>query len=381
MWSLRECVQSGAAPARIATDAEQAWVSVDPAPVPAEGPLNGVPLGVKDIIDLAGFPTRCGTPLRADAAPASTDAPIVSAWRQAGATPVGKTVTTEFAYFSPGPTRNPAAPGHTPGGSSSGSAAAVAAGHVPIALGTQTAGSVIRPASFCGVAALVMTHGRFPMTGVSALSPSLDSHGFFAATVSDVALAWSALTDSPETQCPPPRLLVWPGNPDPAMASALTKAQQRLAAAGAVMDTFPDNDVVADLTAAQTVLMAYEAARAIEIPSGAEVSTQLTTLLTTGAAIQDEEYKAARDIIAGAELPPYDAILTPGALGSAPAGLAATGDPVMSRPWQALGLPAVAVPGHRDEAGLPLGLQLVGHTNEETALLATACWVERVLVP
>jgi Asp-tRNA(Asn)/Glu-tRNA(Gln) amidotransferase A subunit family amidase len=147
------------------------------------------------------------------------------------------------------------------------------------------------------------------------------------------------------------------------------------------MDTFPDNDVVADLTAAQTVVMAYEAARAIEIPSGAEVSTQLTTLLTTGAAIPEEEYQAARDIIAGAELPPYDAILTPGALGPAPAGLAATGDPVMSRPWQALGLPAVAVPGHRDEAGLPLGLQLVGHTNEETALLATACWVERVLVP
>jgi Asp-tRNA(Asn)/Glu-tRNA(Gln) amidotransferase A subunit family amidase len=386
MWSLREYVRSGSPDrtARIAaTDAElRAWVLVDPAPGTGEGPLAGAPLGVKDIIDLAGFPTRCGAALRAQAAPATSDAPIVTAWRRAGAAPVGKTVTTEFAYFFPGPTRNPAAPGRTPGGSSSGSAAAVAAGQVPLALGTQTAGSVIRPASFCGVAALVMTHGRFPMTGVSALAPSLDSHGFFAASVSDVALAWSALTgarDADLSSPAPPRLLVWPGSPDPAMASALATARARLAAAGAEMADFPGD--LAAVTSAHMVVMAYEAARAIVLPEGAAVSEQLTSFLATGAAIPDEEYAAARSTIADTVLPsPYDAVLAPGAPGPPPpAALLGTGDPMMSRPWQALGLPSVAVPGHRDAAGLPLGLQLIGHPNEETALLTTGCWVERAL--
>lgn len=383
---LREWTQSGSTPAdalaRIAkTDAKlQAWVAVDPSPPPSTGPLAGAPLGVKDIIDLAGFPTRCGTPQRANAAPAETDAPIVSAWRQAGATPIGKTVTTEFAYFSPGPTHNPHAHNHTPGGSSSGSAAAVAAGQVPLALGTQTAGSVIRPASFCGIAALVMTHGRFPMTGVSGLAPSLDSHGMFATTISDVALAWSALTGAPDVgRAPtsPPRLLVWPGTPDPAMAAALANTRTQLTAAGATLADFPATEMLNDLTTAHKVVMAYEAARTI--PPG-PVSEQLRDLLTTGRAIPKEDYKAALKTIAKTDLPDsYDAVLCPGAPGPAPAGLMSTGDPAMSRPWQALGLPAVAIPGHRDARGLPLGLQLVGHTNEETSLLTTACWLETAL--
>jgi Asp-tRNA(Asn)/Glu-tRNA(Gln) amidotransferase A subunit family amidase len=395
-WSLRELVTADEAltrsRARIAETDEEvlAWVVRDPAPDSTAGPLGGVPLGVKDIIDLAGLATRCGTPLRADAPPAEADAPIVTAWRRAGAVPVGKTVTTEFAYFSPGPTRNPAALGHTPGGSSSGSAAAVAAGHVPLALGTQTAGSVTRPASFCGVAALVMTHSRFAMDGVSGLSPSLDSHGVFTAGVTDLALAWSALMGEQDPALvadQPPRLLVWTGDAGGEMRSALATARERLAAAGAVVDDFPDEKLVAGLTAAQPVVMAYEAARerADELTVASVLSEQLALLLRTGATTPDGDYQAARQTIreGGKEmlelLATYDAVLGPAAPGPAPEGLATTGDPVMSRPWQALGLPAVTVPGLRSPAGLPLGLQLVGRMWRESDLLATGCWVEAAL--
>jgi Asp-tRNA(Asn)/Glu-tRNA(Gln) amidotransferase A subunit family amidase len=404
-WSLRELAGELAAGSTTPTDALArsrariaetepallAWVVQDPAPDLTTGPLGGVPLGVKDIIDVAGFPTRCGTPLRADAAPAETDAPIVTAWRRAGAVPVGKTVTTEFAYFSPGPTRNPAAPDRTPGGSSSGSAAAVAAGHVPLALGTQTAGSVTRPASFCGVASLVLTHGRFPMAGVSGLSPSLDSHGFYAAGVSDVALAWSALTGAPDPALAadrPPRLLVWAAesHAGPEMADALAGARRRLAEAGAVVDDFPDEPAVRAI-AAQPVVMAYEAARerAAELAMVSRISEQLALLLQTGAATSAEDYEAARRTVAEAGarvaelLTSYDAVLAPATPGPAPEGLASTGDPVLSRAWQAFGLPAVTVPGRRGAAGLPLGLQLIGRAQEETALLTTGCWVEEQL--
>lgn len=403
-WSLRELageLASGTTTpaealarsrARIAeTEPEvRAWVEHVPEPGHGTGPLGGVPLGVKDIIDVAGLPTRCGTPLRADSPPAKADAPVVDAWRRAGAVPVGKTVTTEFAYFSPGPTRNPAAPGHTPGGSSSGSAAAVAAGHVPLALGTQTAGSVTRPGSFCGIASLVVSHGRIPMDGVSGLSPSLDSHGFYAAQVTDLALAWSALTgeaDPARRERRAPRLLVWTaatlGVVHPEMAAALDAAAERLARAGAEVGEFPE-EPAAELVAAHPVVMAYEAARerAAELAEVSRISPQLAGLLRTGAATSEGDYQAARRTVAEAGarvaelLADQDAVLAPGAVGPAPEGLTSTGDPAMSRPWQALGLPAVGVPGHRDAAGLPLGLQLVGRARGEADLLATGCWVE-----
>jgi Asp-tRNA(Asn)/Glu-tRNA(Gln) amidotransferase A subunit family amidase len=398
-WSLRELVSGNTSPAEAlarsrariaATEPElRAWVVDDPAPEVTAGRLGGVPLGVKDIIDVAGISSRWGTRLRADAPPADADAAIVSAWRRAGAIPIGKTVTTEFAYFSPGPTRNPADPGHTPGGSSSGSAAAVASGQVPLALGTQTAGSVTRPASFCGVASLVMTHGRFPMDGVAGLSPGLDSHGVYAANVDDLALAWSALTGEPDPALAsrrPPRLLMVTGG-GPEMAGALAETRKRLA--DAVIDDVPADQVVADLTAAHLVVMAYEAARerAAELAVASELSEQLATLLRTGAATPDHDYEAARRTVAVAGesvtewLASYDAILSPAAPGPAPRGLAVTGDPVLSRPWQVLGLPAVTVPGLRDEAGLPLGIQLVGPARGEAALLTTGCWVEDALRP
>ncbi|PKV93627.1 Asp-tRNA(Asn)/Glu-tRNA(Gln) amidotransferase A subunit family amidase [Amycolatopsis echigonensis] len=398
-WSLRALVADLAAGrttpeaavaearSRIAAASFNAWVSSAYVPASA-GPLGGVPLGVKDIIDLAGLPTRCGSVLRADASPATVDASIVREWRRAGAVPIGKTVTTEFAFFAPGPTDNPAAPGHTPGGSSSGSAAAVAAGHVPLALGSQTAGSVTRPAAFCGVASLVMSRGRFPVDGVTGLSPSLDSHGMFTATVSDLALAWSALSGEPEVEASVPRLLVW-SSPDvsPAMEKALRTAVSQLRADGAVVDEFPDPALVAALTAAHPVVMAYEAARerSVELASADRLSDPLAQLLRTGAEMPRAEYEAALDVVTsgGSRLAEivtgYDAVLTPAALGSAPSGLAATGDPVLSRPWQALGLPVIAVPGLRDAAGLPLGLQLVGSASGEAALLGTGRWVETAL--
>ncbi|MCE3551238.1 amidase [Pseudonocardia sp. RS11V-5] len=410
-WSLRALVDDLAAGrttpgaafegarARVAATETglRAWVvppaaTSTPDPSPA-GLLRGVPLGVKDIVDVAGFPTRCGSSLRADAAPADTDAAIVTAWRRAGAVPVGKTVTTEFAYFAPGPTGNPAAPGHTPGGSSSGSAAAVASGQVPLALGSQTAGSVTRPASFCGVAALVLTHDRIPVDGVTGLSPSLDSHGLFAARVDDLALAFAALTGEPDAgraEARPPRLLLWSAEPnpvDPEMRTALLAARELWTAAGALVDELPDPGVVAALTAAHPVVMAAEAAveRAAEAARAEELSAQLAELLRRGAAIGSEELHDGRTVVArgreriAALFGSYDAVVGPAALGPAPKGLAATGDPALSRPWQTLGFPALTVPGLSTSAGLPLGIQLVGAPGAETALLRAGCWAESVL--
>lgn len=351
-------------------------------------PGAGVPLGVKDIIDLAGVPTRCGSTLRAEAAPATSDAAIVTAWRAAGVVPLGKTVTSEFAFFAPGPTGNPAAPGHTPGGSSSGSAAAVASGQVPLALGSQTAGSVTRPASYCGVASLVMSHGRYPVTGVTGLSPSLDSHGVFAATVADLATAWSALTADPGLEPRPPRILVWSADAldvvEAPMRHAVTQAAKRLREAGAIVEPFRDERLMAELTAAHPVVMAYEAARerAAELAVADRLSAPLAQLLRTGAATSTDEYEAARATIADgavrlAEM--FDVVLGPAAPGAAPRGLDATGNPVLSRGWQALGLPVVGLPGFTDAAGLPLGLQLVGRHGGDAELLGHACWMERVL--
>ncbi|MBQ1445416.1 MAG: amidase [Renibacterium sp.] len=378
----------------------RAWVGE--AEIPARPPgaepaglLGGVPLGVKDIIDVAGFPTRCGSELRAHAPPATEDAAIVAAWRAAGALPTGKTVSTEFAYFAPGPTTNPAAPGHTPGGSSSGSAAAVAAGQVPLALGSQTAGSVIRPAAYCGVAAMVLSQGLVPLTGVTGLSPSLDSHGFFAASVSDLALAWAAFSGQPdigsETVRSPPRVLLWAaetiGTLEPAMTAALRELGQQLRAAGAQVEDELAAAPLAQLAIAHPVIMAYEAARerSAELAQLDRLSEPLAKLLRSGAQLPLPHYRAAQETLAAGqrwiaeESARFDVVLGPAALGAAPRGLAATGDPILSRPWQALGLPVVAVPGCTDDQGLPLGVQVVGLRRDETELLRHARWVEQVL--
>lgn len=378
--------------ARIADteDTVRAWVALGPeASVASAGALRGVPIGVKDIIDLRGFPTRCGSSIRAEAPPASGDSAIVRAWRTAGAAPLGKTATTEFAFFSPGPTGNPAAPGHTPGGSSSGSAAAVAAGHVPLALGSQTAGSVTRPASYCGVAALVMTHGRFATDGVVGLSESLDGHGVYAAGIRDLQVAWTALTGEHPPAFSRRQVLLWEaatiGELSDAMVDAVDRAAHILRASGAEVTKFPESTLIAELAAAHPIVMGYEAARerAKELEQAEHLSAAFRALLEGGSRISDADYAEARGLISDGKyrlrklLRGYPTILGPAALGAAPAGLAVTGDPLMSRPWQALGLPVATIPGLRDAQGLPLGLQAIAAPGTEARLLSDAAWVEK----
>lgn len=406
-WSLRDLVDAIAAGRLSAADAWEtsdqritetedvlaAWVTRGPRPqlsAPA-GQLCGIPLGVKDIIDVAGYPTQCGSALRVGSDPASADATIVRKWRAAGALPAGKTVTTEFAFFSPGPTRNPAAPAHTPGGSSSGSAAAVASGQVPLALGSQTAGSVTRPASYCGVAAMVLTRGLLPTDGITGLAHSLDSHGYYAAEVRDLACAWSALRSVPDplnVPAGPPRVAFWSAEPlgvvEPAMSEALASLRAGLIADGAVVTDFGAEHAIAAATAAHRVVMAYEAARerTAELARADELSRPLADLLRTGARTSEREYRQARRVVDETRhevlnlLGSCDAIVGPAAPGPAPEGLDATGDPVLSRAWQALGLPVITVPGLRDRHGLPLGVQVVGAPNAEAALLRVADWIQ-----
>lgn len=411
-WSLRDLVDDIAAgrtdaaaawersAARIAATESTlaAWVARGPRPAfsTPSGPLGGIPLGVKDIIDVAGYPTRCGSVLRADSAPAARDAEIVELWRAAGAVPAGKTVTTEFAYFAPGPTRNPAAPDRTPGGSSSGSAAVVAAGQVPLALGSQTAASVTRPAAYCGVAALVLSRGLLPTTGITGLAHSLDSHGYYAAQVRDLACAWAALRGEPDPSDPPaapPRVAFWTAAPlgtvQPVMAESIAALRERLRADGAIVTDFAAEQAVAETTAAHKVVMAYEAARtrAPELARADALSAPLAELLRTGAATDPHDYEQARGIVERTRrqvldlFTGYDAVVGPAAPGPAPAGLAATGDPVLSRAWQALGLPVVTVPGLRTPDGLPLGVQVIGPPRAEAALLRTAAWIQARTLP
>lgn len=375
-----------------------AWVRVDADGARAaareapDGPLRGMPFGVKDIIDVAGLPTECGSVLRRGRI-AESDAWLVDRLRRAGAVPLGKTVTTEFAYFQPGPTRNPQNPAHTPGGSSSGSAAAVAAGVVPLALGSQTAGSLTRPASFCGVAGYVAPIGAWPTRGITGLSPSLDAPGLLTSTVTDLATVIEAV-DGTEAEVPDhPGLLLWPATEladiAPAMLDALDRTVTALKSAGVVTYDLGDRARTPELADTHATVMAYEAARSLadEAKHPEALSSHLNDLLGRGRAIPEAEYRDALDSarVARARLLDIlthdaDAILGPAAIGPAPHGLGATGTPVLSRPWQLLGLPVVTVPGHRDPNGMPLGLQLVGHPDRVGRLLGAARRVEG-LVP
>ncbi|MGO4860361.1 amidase [Arthrobacter sp. 2MCAF14] len=377
----------------------RAWVEIDTAgariaardlgrAAGARGPLWGIPVGIKDLIDVQGLATRCGSVLRGGE-PADADADCVKLLRQAGAVVMGKTVTTEFGYFAPGPTRNPANPAHTPGGSSSGSAAAVAAGMIPLAIGTQTAGSLTRPASFCGVAGFVAAKGQFSMSGVTGLSPSLDSLGFLARTVADLHLVWSALTP----MAPPsantiggdsPRLLLWNGSGLGEVSTDMGAAVELAAAAvnreGGQCRQWTDHDVVHQLANDHATVMAFEAARerAWELQRSDLLSVTLAELLSSGADTSEADYVAALLRITSARrsvesaLENFDAILGPAALGAAPVGIEATGIPVLSRPWQALGLPVITIPGLKDSAGMPLGIQLIGAPGREHRLFAIA---------
>lgn len=355
------------------------------------GPLHGLPVGVKDIIDVAGLPTRCGSPLRANT-PARADAEIVHRLREAGAVILGKTVTTEFAYFTPGKTRNPHDVRRTPGGSSSGSAAAVADFMVPFALGTQTAASTTRPAAYCGVAGLVMPPRQVDDRGITGLSPTLDSLGFIGRSVDDLQLIAAALLglssrpDSDDT----PSLLVCSaeqfGALESGMLDALDDSSQLLRRRGARTAPLSAEAVPASLIDSHRTIMAVEAARSLAAEAhGSGLSQSLQSLLDQGLCTSEGDYHAAREHVRRTRqavlghLGGYDAILAPAAAGIAPEG-AATGSPAFSRPWQAMGLPSVTIPGRRDRDGMPLGLQVIGSAEDVPNLLAVAKWVEDSLV-
>lgn len=374
----------------------RAWVDWDPAPATAAaatatttapGPLHGVPVGIKDIIDTADLPTQHGSPIFAGHRPGA-DAAAVAALRAAGAIVLGKTATTEFAAYQPTTTTNPHDPAHTPGGSSSGSAAAVADGMVPVALGTQTAGSIVRPAAFCGVFGFKPSYGLADRRGIGAQAPSLDTLGWFARHADDLVLLLDVLAAAPRPPAPPrpdehPSVAVvrtehWAEADDDARA-ALDTAAARLADAGAHVEELTLPSAFAGLTTAQATIQAFEAAETLgPLRSLHEdlLSPSLRALLDEGAAIQPEDHHAAlahgvlaRDA-AVAVFDRYSALLTPAARGAAPRGLDSTGDPLFCRAWTLLGGPVVAVPGLRAPGGLPVGVQLVGPHGGDRELIA-----------
>jgi amidase len=357
-------------------------------------PLLGLPVAVKDIIDTADMPTACGSPIHRGRRPAA-DAAAVAALRSRGAVILGKTVTTEFAYFTPGKTRNPRDPSRTPGGSSSGSAAAVAARMVPAALGTQTAGSIIRPAAYCGVVGFKPTHGTVPLDGVSLFAPSLDTLGLFVRAVEDVAPVLEAMTTAFQARparAAPPRVGLcrteqWPLADDCSRA-VVEESARRLERAGAAVREIDLGPEFVGLADAQRTVMAAEAARIFE-PLRREHDDQLSpvlrNLLDTGASTFPERHRAA---LAQAErcrglLPrvfeAVDVLLTPSAMGEAPAGLSSTGDPAFNRIWTLLHLPCVTLPAGVGPHRMPLGVQAVGPLGGDGELLAHAGWLERQL--
>ena len=354
----------------------------------ARGCLHGVPVAIKDIIDTVDMPTRYGSPIYAKHQPGS-DAACVALLRAAGAIVLGKTVTTEFAYFEPGRTRNPHNLDCTPGGSSMGSAAAVADGMAPIALGTQTAGSVIRPAAFCGVIGYKATYNALSLAGVKPFSPSLDTLGIFGRSIADIRLVSRALLGSHATEPAPERIRItvcktahW-SSADAATKIAIARAGKQLQDAGASVVEREWPAPFDDLHDAQQTIMAYEAARSFayeRLTFAHQLSPKLQELCTTGLQCPFEQYAAAQRLAQQCRrlLPELfadvDAILCPSTPGEAPVGRA-TGNPVFNRPWTLLHVPAVTVPAFTGPRGLPIGIQLVADRYQDARLLGTAEWV------
>jgi Asp-tRNA(Asn)/Glu-tRNA(Gln) amidotransferase A subunit family amidase len=370
----------------------------------ATGPLHGVPVGIKDIFDTADMPTENGSVLYSGRTP-SRDATAVSMLRAAGAVIMGKTVTTEFAYFSPGKTRNPHNPEHTPGGSSSGSAAAVAAGMVPLALGSQTNGSTIRPAAYCGVIGFKPTHGMISRQGILTLSRTLDHVGLFARTIEDIALLAEQLIgqdeEDPDTR-PRARIqfvaVAAEEPPLPPMV-AFVKTPYWEHADEDTKEGFAElaeqlGEQVEEIELLPSAIEAWELHRTImgaEMAANLErqwekgrdrLSEQLRAQLERGRNVRAIDYQRALSRIAPihesfVELfeQRYDAILTPAATGAAPKGLSSTGDPVFCTVWTLCGMPAISLPLLQNASGLPLGVQLVGPRDGDARLLRTARWL------
>jgi amidase len=363
---------------------------------PPRGPLHGIPIAVKDLIDTVDMPTAYGSPIYRGHRPAA-DASCVALARVAGAVVLGKTVTTEFATFTPGKTANPRNPGHTPGGSSSGSAAAVADGMAALGFGTQTAGSVIRPGAYCGCVAYKPTFGLINRAGVKPLADSLDTIGVFARSVEDASFFAGVLAERPalrhlalpqQTPCfGIYRTPVW-DRAEPATAAAIDMARAALERAGAVAAELPIAPEHEGLTEAQDTIMWFETVRSLayeRIEHSAELSPRLAQLIDAGMATGADVYDRAlaRAAAARAELAAFfgdcDTILVPAAPGEAPAGLGNTGDPIFNRMWTLLGVPCVAVPARWAENGLPTAVQLVGRRRDDARLMACAAFLERAL--
>lgn len=388
---------------RAIDDQVKAWVTIDEAAVRAQarereqeaksgrrlGPLHGVPVGVKDIIDVAGLPTTAGARPWAHRKP-DTDATVVARLRMAGAIVLGKTATTEFAYRDSAPTRNPWNLGHTPGGSSSGSGASIGARMVPLALGTQTVGSVLRPAAYCGAVGLKATHGLVPADGVTPLAWSLDHVGLFARSVADAALALGVMVGKSFESVPAraPRLGLVPellARCQAEMAAHIQQVADRLGQAGASVVEIKLPLSFEDLHDAGLAILVVEAAAYHEASykaHAAEYGKEMRALIEQGLAQPAAKYVRANRARLGFRsdmltvLAEVGTLLVPTTPAPAPAGLGWTGDASMCAPWSYAGVPAITLPSGLSTAGLPLAVQVVTGAGQEGALLDVAQWCE-----
>lgn len=365
-------------------------------PDPSSRPtLHGIPVGVKDLFHVDGFPTRAGSRLPPDLLRGS-EAETVTILRSAGALVLGKTVTTEFAYFAPGPTCNPHNLEHTPGGSSSGSAAAVAAGLCPLALGTQTIGSVLRPASYCGVVGFKPSYGRIPLEGIIPLAPSVDTVGFFATDVEGTMLVASVLCQAWTGECELPSLAFGvPEGPYLEKASEegsshFRRTCDRLIDAGCGIQSIEMFSDFAEIMDRHNTLVAAEAAMVhrewFQDYSGS-YHEKTAELIRKGQTVGSGLLKACRkgreklraEILDKMNGDGFSALLAPAAVGPAPRGLDSTGDPVMNLPWTYAGLPAVSLPSGLSREGLPMGLQVIGPWMGDEGLLKMARKMSQIL--
>jgi Asp-tRNA(Asn)/Glu-tRNA(Gln) amidotransferase A subunit family amidase len=362
-----------------------AWVQVQPERPTADGPLSEIPFGAKDIIETQGMTTEYGSPLYKNRL-GSADAAIIREMRSRGAILLGKTVTTAFAYRTPGPTRNPRDLEHTPGGSSSGSAAAVAAGMVPFTIGEQTRGSMIRPASYCGVTGFKPTYDLLPTDGMLPFSKSLDTLGLFTHTPADMIALWKALghpagreeqfafgAPDPIPEC------------EPEMANAFRQALSLLRRSGVSIKTVDISVMLKKLDEANDVEMFYEGARFHELrlkEFGDRLDQPLANLVRDGLKISGERYEQAKQYLSDSRIKIAEifkstpVILTPAATGSAPLGLSNTGDPRLNAPWTALGTPAISIP-MPIASGLPLGLQVTADLRQDSRVLQAALLLQQ----
>lgn len=388
-----------------------AWVAIDRAGALARarelteqarrgdvrGPLHGIPVGIKDIIHVAGMVTTTGAGDFAHERP-TRDAVSVARLRRAGAIILGKTTTTEFAYLDPTDTRNPWNLEHTPGGSSAGSAAAVGARMIPLALGSQTIGSTLRPAAYCGIVGFKPSHGGIDLDGVHPLAPSLDHVGIFCRSVDDARLAFTVLSKDPVAEAGIPKAPgaqriglidgAFSARADAETRTNLAAVAAALARAGSQVAEVELPPSYLDVTDAMTLILEVEAARVHEAKfavHGAHYRPKIQSLLERGRRRGEREYARALELRRQFQtdmrpLPgTVDVLMMPTTPAPAPRGLDSTGDPSFCAPWSFAGMPAISVPSGLSRDGLPLAVQLIAEAGAESKLLAVARWVEQVI--